>query len=270
MENVQFTRVLITPSRAKMYLEGNISNRAIRKPYLMRYVDDMRNGRWVEDTAEPIKIAKSGRILDGQTRLHAIVLANASLHFHVATGLDDDVFTVLDTGRGRNAPDIFTIAGVKNSNTIPSIIAYFNLLEQNRRMNQQVNYKKTNAELLEQYQKDEVFWQNIARKTAAWYQSFAKILTPSVIGGFYAHFYKLNPLQADEFMEQLCTGINLSSKPIQLLRNKLMQDKMSIRKMQTTMKMALIIKSWNYHLKKQEPKILKFDTVSEKFPAAIR
>jgi hypothetical protein len=98
------------------------------------------------------------------------------------------------------------------------------------------------------------------------YQTFAKILAPSFIGGFYAHFYKINAENAESFMKQLTTGIDIKNNTISLLRNRLMQDKMSVRKINPTVKMALIIKTWNCFVKNETLKTLSYDPILHKFP----
>jgi hypothetical protein len=270
MKTLEITKQLITPSIAKNYLEQNLNNRRFSQPILLRYTADMINNKWKEDTGECIKISKTGRILDGQHRLKAVILSNCSIFFYIANNIDDSVFDVLDTGKSRNASDCFYVAGIKASHTIPSIISYFNLLEDGKKNGVQINKKATNSELLEQYYKDELFWDNIAKMSMSWYLSFATILKPSMIGGFYSHFYKLNPSKAEIFMNQLCTGSGINNAIINLLRNKLMQDKMSPRKMPMNLKMALIIKTWNHYINGNNVKILKFDMIRDDFPVAIK
>jgi hypothetical protein len=269
MSKLNYTEELITPTRARQILEANIKNRDIRQPHVDKYARDMSNGRWKEQTGESIKISNTGIVLDGQHRLHAIIKANKAVVMLVISGIEDSVFDVIDTGSSRNATDVFKIADVKNSATIPSIIATFNLLEAGKKVGAQVNQKATNAMLIEQYQRDAEFWQGIARDARVMYHSFARILSPSFLGGFYAHFYKLNSVKAELFMKQLTTGVDIENNVINLLRNKLMQDKMSPRKMPPTLKMALIIKAWNYFIKNESVKLLKFDTIRDEFPKAI-
>lgn len=266
---VQYLTKLVTPAIAKEYIEANISNRRVKTPILDRYANDMANGRWKMFTGETIKISKSGRILDGQHRLLAVIKSNQSIYFDFAINLDDNVFDVIDTGSSRNASDTFKVKGIKHENVIPSTISMYNLLCLGKRAGLQKNHKSTNAMLLEQYYEDEIFWQNIAKTSHGLYLSFAKILTPSMIGGFYAYFSKLNPEKAEDFITQLTTGVNIQNETITFLRNKLMQDKMSPRKMPITLKMALIIKTWNFFIKDQKVKVLKFDSVRDEFPIAI-
>ena len=207
--------------------------------------------------------------MDGQHRLMAIVKTGHPLRLTISSNLEDDVFDVLDTGKSRNATDCFYIAGIKFSNIIPSIISHYNMLEEGRKRGMQLNQKATNAALLDQYYKDEIFWQNIAHKSINWYNNFAKILPPSFIGGTYAHLNKLNPDKSEIFMNQLCTGLDVSNSVINLLRNKLIQDKTSTKKMQPTFKVALTIKAWNQFVAGGNIKLLRFNAVQEEYPYAV-
>lgn len=266
---LEFKRQLITPSIAAQYLEANISNRSVKQPVVKQYANDMASGKWKEDTAECIKVSQTGIILDGQHRLMAVIKSNTSVFFYVATGLNDEVFDVIDTGSSRNASDTFRVKGIKRENSMPSIISMYNLLLLGRKNKLQKGIKSTNAALIEQYYLDENFWQNVAAQSFNWYLSFAKILAPSYIGGFYAFFIKLNDEKAEEFMKQLTTGIGITNDSILYLRNKLMQDKMSVRKMQPTIKIALIIKTWNHFVTNKNVKLLKYNSFNDEFPIAL-
>jgi hypothetical protein len=269
MTKLSYKEELITPTRAKELLEANIKNRLVKPVRVNLYANDIINGRWKENTGESIKISKTGLILDGQHRLHAIIKANKPVLMLIISGIEDSAFDVIDTGSSRNASDVFKIADVQNGSTIPSIIQFYNLLNDGKKPNTQINRKSTNGMLLEQYNDNPEFWQNIARQAHSMYKSFAKILVPSFIGGFHAYFYKINPERAESFMKQLTTGIDVENNTIVLLRNKLMQDKMSNRKMQSSYKMALIIKTWNCFIRGESIKVLKFDSVRDEFPKAV-
>jgi hypothetical protein len=266
---MEIKKLLLTPTIAKQYLESNVNNRNVKNRLVTQYANDMINGRWKIDTGETIKISKSGTILDGQHRLLAVIKANLPVYFHIVTDLEESVFDVLDTGSKRNASDVFKIKGAKMDNTLPSIISFYNMLHHGRKYNRDKKGDSTNSALLEQYLKDEQFWYKLGLRTMSWYDAFAKILPPSFIGGFYAYLIDKNEIKAYEFMNQLCTGINIQNDTIYMLRNKLMQDKMSIRKMDVNVRVALVIKTWNSYIKNQNIKILKFDHIREEFPEAI-
>ena len=267
---IHFNQIMITPTTAKGMLELNTSNRRIKKAIVDMYAQDMAAGRWKENTGEVIKISQTNKILDGQHRLKAIVKSNVPILMHIAVGLEDDVFSVLDTGSSRNATDAFMVSGIKNENMLPSIISMYNLLDANKRYGAQKNNKSTNSVLLDQYYSNEDYWQNLAKRSKIWYLAFSKILQPSFIGGFYAFFSKLDEDKAYQFISELCTGSGSNNFVINLLRNKLMQDKMSPRKMPPSLKIALIIKAWNYFVTDKSVKFLKFDTVNEEYPKAIK
>lgn len=266
---LQFTKQFVTPEIAQGYLKHNTSNRRVKIHLVLRYAKDILNGRWKEDTGEAIKISKSGRVLDGQHRLLAIIKAGIGLWMHVATGIEEDVFDVIDTGSSRNATDVFKIEGIKHENIIPSILSMYNLLKEGRKKGIQLENKSTNAMLLEQYQESPIFWQEVARKSINWYNAFAKILPPSYLGSFYSYFADIAPNQAEQFIDQLATGQDIENNAICLLRTKLMQDKMSARKMPPTLKIALIVKTWNFFRENATVKQLKYDTVKEPYPVAI-
>lgn len=275
---VQIKKRLITPEDAELYLqidelirkERKESNRRIRIPMVFRYANDMKSGKWKEDTAELIKISKMGCLLDGQHRLRAVIKSNTPIWFHVAEGMEDEVFDVLDTGISRNATDVFRTKGIKNESWIPSIMQMCNQLKLGRKAGMQVNMKHTNADLFEQYCKDPEYWQTVVRRSHKWYHTFGKILTPSFIGGFYSYFNTIDERIAYEFMDGLATGMNIQDNVINLLRNKLIQDKASPRKMPPTLKMALVIKSWNFYVSGTRVKQLKYSAETEDFPVAIK
>lgn len=260
----------VTPSVAKLYLELNTKNRRVKNPVVLRYAQDMLSGNWREDTGELIKVSKTGELLDGQHRLLAVIKANVCINFHFAIGLEDDLAPFLDTGSGRNATDTFKINGIKYDNTIPSIIqSYYLLKKNNGKSNSQVNDKMTNNGLLGAYRKREKFWQMVASKSHSRYLSFAKILPPSSLGSHYAVFYDINANDAELFMDALSTGLDIKNNSIGLLRQKLIQDKISQKKLPIKIKNALIIKAWNAFRLHKDTKILKYDSLREEYPTAI-
>lgn len=268
---MKIQQIAISPSIARQFLEANTSNRRVKRPVVLRYASDMLLNKWKADTAEFIKVSRTGKILDGQHRLFAVIEANKTISFHVATGLADEIFDVLDTGSMRNASDVFKIDGVKNDNVIPAIISNWYLLKQGvtDTIGAQKNTRLTNAMLLETYHKEPERWQEIAKNSMKLYDAFFKTLAPSIIGAHYALFRELDADKNELFFEQLCTGFNISNRTVALLRNKLLEDKTSQKKISASLKTAFIIKAWNYFRIGKEVKYLKFNPESEPFPKAV-
>jgi len=266
---MEFKKMLITPNIAKEMLEKNVSNRRVNHHIVNQYSSDMTKGQWKIDTGEVIKVSKTNIILDGQHRLLAIVKSNIPIYFHIAYNVEDNVFDVLDTGKIRNTTDIFKINGIQKDCLIPSIISQYNHIVANKYFVMQGYNKNTNQNLLKQYYESPDFWQNIGKIANNYYLSFAKIIPTSMIGGFYAYFVKSDKELADSFISQLCTGANITNNTILLLRNRLIQDKVSVKKLQKLTKIIFIIKTWNAFVMNKELKSLKFDADIEKVPIPI-
>lgn len=262
---------LITPSIAKDLLESNVKNRNVRKNTIARYASEMIKGNWKEDTFELIKISKTGIILDGQHRLLAVIKANTPIYFHIAYGLDDNIFDVLDTGSNRSSADVLHINNVKNSTIIPSIIQLYFRLKKNKTHLGGYNRNETlsNSDILKYYSERPEYFDNLANTTKRLYLKFAKILAPQTIGAMLAYLGDISSVDALEFMEQLCSGENVTNTSIYILRNKLIEDRTSTKKIPLNVKYALIIKVWNNYRKGVNGKHIKFAPEIETMPIAI-
>lgn len=87
--------------------EVNIRKASKRK--IEQYAVDMVENRWLE-TPVPLIFDSTGKLIDGQHRLMALRLASQygveSVDFKIATDWDRKIFSVLDTGYGRNAAQL--------------------------------------------------------------------------------------------------------------------------------------------------------------------
>ena len=268
---MEINRILVTPIIANNYLQGNTISRNLKANVVAHYAQQMSKKEWKEDTGETIKISKNGIVLDGQHRLHAIVKSNTNLHFHVFKELEDEVFDVLDTGRKRSAGDVFYIKEISNSNIIPSQIQLYTILKDNGISSKTAGFALhgTSANLLKLYNERSLFWDETAKQSLIWHTNFLKIIPPSVIGGIYGLLCDKNVEQAKSFMNQLCSGLNLTNDCIGLLRTKLIQDKVSNTKYSEDFKNALVIKTWNHFRNNDKVSLIKFSPNKEKFPIAI-
>lgn len=95
--------VRITPDMARDWLDTrNHGNRNLSAQTAQRYAQAIREGRWLT-THQGIAFDVEGRLLDGQHRLLAIVLADTPVDMWVVPGQDRSAFAVLDIGRRRQA-----------------------------------------------------------------------------------------------------------------------------------------------------------------------
>ena len=264
---MEFKKILVTPEVAQHYLQSNTKNRNVNEKRVAKYANDMARGKWKEDTGECIKVSKTGILLDGQHRLHGVVKANTNIYMGFIFNLDDSVFDVIDTGGARNPSDIFKIEGIKNAALIPSTISFARFLIDTKTTERK--HKVTNSDALEIYRTNPEYWQDSAKNSTRLYHACSRIMTPTWIGGFGVFFGGLDEDMGKRFMDQLCTGNDVENSTINVLRQKLTQDKMSIKRINKRIKLAFFLKTWNAFVNNKTLKILKFDQNKETFPVAI-
>lgn len=97
--------MLVTPELAKAFLQTNTGNRTKRGRWIADLAGMIQRGEWIT-THQGIAFSKSGKLLDGQHRLEAIVLANMPVEIMVTRGVSDDAFKVLDNGVKRTLADL--------------------------------------------------------------------------------------------------------------------------------------------------------------------
>ena len=97
----------VTPEMAKTLLNGNLINRKLQSDVVNQYANDMLENKWTLGGIG-ISISKSGFVLDGQHRLHAIVKANVPVQMLVCTDIEDDVAN-FDTGKRRSLSDWYKL-----------------------------------------------------------------------------------------------------------------------------------------------------------------
>lgn len=143
-------RVLIMPKQALEMLKLNHHNRPVSKPTVVKYANELKMGKWVYN-GESIKIAKDGRILDGQHRLLAIIKSGRSMDTEILYDLADDIFDTIDVGRGRSHSDIFALNGVPYySRKAASASAVVSLLRKHTQING--GHKLSKGDLYEFYE----------------------------------------------------------------------------------------------------------------------
>jgi hypothetical protein len=85
----------IAPERAVEYLAANRGNRAIVRSHVAALARDIRNGAWMFN-AQPICFSGSGRLLNGQHRLSAVIEAGQPIEVMVMRGLPEAAFETYD------------------------------------------------------------------------------------------------------------------------------------------------------------------------------
>jgi hypothetical protein len=94
----------VTPSMAARWLEGNTHNRPVNQGHVERLASEMKAGRW-RVTHQGLAFSASGRLLDGQHRLWAIVMADVPVQTRVFFNESAENIECLDGGLGRTSAD---------------------------------------------------------------------------------------------------------------------------------------------------------------------
>jgi hypothetical protein len=106
--------ITITPKLAAEWLKKNPCNRPLHRRTVEQYKATLARGEW-KVNGETISFDITGRLLNGQHRLTAVVESGHPLRTLVVKGVESDVFSTLDNGRNRSAADVLAVVGHKHS-----------------------------------------------------------------------------------------------------------------------------------------------------------
>ena len=107
---MKISEIVMTPVHAAKLLEGNTGNRTLSQARIAAIAADIANGAWQAD-GSPIRVAKSGKLLDGQHRLSAIVRAKREVPVVLVEGLDEEAQLTIDSGKARSFNDYLIVRG---------------------------------------------------------------------------------------------------------------------------------------------------------------
>lgn len=106
MAESSFELVFVSPNIAKMLLKDLYDEqRPYHDTYAQRYAADMKAGRWNPDNPQPIIISDTGKVIDGQHRLHAVIISGCTVPMYLARGASENTYKVVDSGTSRSVPD---------------------------------------------------------------------------------------------------------------------------------------------------------------------
>lgn len=240
----------ITPELATEMLKKNGMNRPLSRRHVEILKHQMKSGQWMFD-GTPIKFNGSGQLLDGQHRLTALIESECEFDFVVISGIPTESFSVMDTGKTRSAADAISIESIPNSMVVSDVSR--SLL--NFKSHSRLTRTSTNSSYISNAQVYNFALENhvLINKSYDFCKKFVRpILPKSKLVAFHILFSDKSALDADVFISKLCTGLDLElSNPIYILRQKLIADAVSKKKISTDIKYALIAKCWNMFRKNE-------------------
>ncbi len=198
---VVVTHEAIDVARARQYLALNIADRGFIKTHVAALARDMAAGRWLAN-AQPICLSASGRLMNGQHRLLAVVAARSVITVPVLRGLPDAAFGTYDT-QARRAPAVEEGTAAFGDQALAAAMAQ--LLWQNERRGPFTRGKKATAAELRQILADFprlLALRGFARRMLAFGRA-------SVMGYGAFVIERDNPAIGERFLKALETGANL-------------------------------------------------------------
>ena len=255
-------KTFISPNTAKEILERNTLNRVPTTALIASIAEEIKIGNFVYN-GESIIISDRGNLLDGQHRLMACVCANKGIEVNLVAGVSEKVMPTIDTGRARTAKDVFSILGVKNSSSVSTSIRY--ILERFGKQSRLSTTKKgvgairySHTNLIEFYNEHTILLDEIVTFTRHLYNTGTRIITDGKITAFiYLFSYEEDSNIVIDFFREIMLGINISTSNVAtILRNKLINDKISKFKMTNSSKTDLIIKAFRQYARNRTIKVL--------------
>lgn len=257
--SVQATTETITPVRAAELLEGNTSNRPVKKNLVGRLAAAMLEGRY-QFNGETIKVAKGGRLIDGQHRLLACVESKRPFKTLIVYGLQPEVFNSVDIGNIRSGADILGCAGEQYAHVLAAGVGHVYAWERGD-IAMRIGVPKDALQgVLERHPRLRQLCIEASYLGAA-------VGYPGLTLAFRYIFGAQNEPKAEAFFLALKEGAELGkTSPVLHLRNFLLTQKNSRSKKSKLDVMAYYIKAWNAYVTGRQLTFLKWNPSIEEFP----
>lgn len=229
----------ITPEIAEEMLEKNTSNRPLSNARVKRRRDAIIEGRY-KLTPQAIAFSRSGKLLDGQHRLNAVIMADKWTVMTVWFGCEEDECEFIDVDLApRTAADILHIKGHENTTHLAAIGRLISIAKGERVV--EVQTQTAYAELID----DPVIHHGIAVAKVG--KEVASIATLATAYWFVASQTEREPDMLNEFFGKLTTGADIPPGWFLKFRAKLARNKIHSRGSYTTQVKVVgqIIEAWN-------------------------
>lgn len=207
---------------------------------------------------DTIKFAVSGRLLDGQHRLEACVAAGQPIVSVVVEGLEDTVMSTIDIGTKRRASDALSIAGKPDNRLLADAATWvFRII----RGAQSVRFRHppTVVQLVSIVDEYPELQSSLAQVHS---RNFNKTI------GFTAMFTAIHALashsmkaEANEFIEQLGSGVGFESTEDPILKLRQMMLRMKAEKVRKRVEpwnvYGCAVKAWNAYVAGEQIGVLR-------------
>lgn len=259
--------------------EGEIRNRKKRNNVEDKYYKEMMRGKWNELNGETIKFDADGVLIDGQHRLSAQIRTGKTMWWFVAYNCCRDAFKTIDNGSNRKAPDMLSIHGEENCNTLAAALTLVAKYKDGT-MVKGGKYAVNNQDIYDLIQRESGIIESVS---LALENRGPKGFLPNSIVAFVHYMASMNggAEKANQFVLGLCNQESVAGdQPIKMLRKKLVENLVASKKASRIVVVAWCVKTWNcfytgktitpammrYRIRPQKDRDGKVITGIEEFP----
>ena len=232
--------VPVTPEMAKRWLGKNDGNRNVRTAQVRHYAQQMANGEWTANS-DAICFSPTGRLLNGQHRLNAVIQSGCTIVMLIARGMPEEAMANMDTGIPRNGSDYLKWAGEKNTALLASIGKCALIIEDGRIYRDSSAQKVSPAQIAAYI---EAHPELRDATTIAQHYKNSIDMTPTAIG--VAYWLCPDKREAIHFLESLSSRIGLDSgSPVIALDNRLRLVRSRRVKTSHRDELCMFFRAWN-------------------------
>lgn len=271
-QSIKTQIVIITAGEAKKLLGNNTHNRSISKGNIETIKTSLLRGEW-KLNGEAIKIAKDGKILDGQHRLLACAETGISFKTLLVTGLENETQDTMDSGKSRSHADVLSLAGYKNAHALSALVTATIRAEQWHLRAAFLStgaYPVTRKQVLDHVEASGQYLQDLVRTSIRFNKIGLAATSAALLKHTFSSLGEDGPQDADHFFEKLLVGDGLEKgSPILALRNELMKLRDAKGTRDKVYIAAITIKAWNKFRAGEQAMFIRFTPGGanpEKFP----
>lgn len=206
--------IAITPKMAQAWLHPSVNhdNRTVSKARVDKLAKIMIAGKF-QATHQGIAFSESGRLLDGQHRLSAIVMAGITVTMMVTRDMSEECFSAIDEGGTRSfAQRLHLVDSVMENEMICTAIRGY---LKSAPMRSSVNVISVD-DIEDEFLVKSASWEWMSRQMA----HKSKSIRQQFIAASFAIYHHINADKAALAMDRYLTGANLDAdSPILKLRN---------------------------------------------------
>lgn len=201
----------ISPQFASVILQKrNEDNRPMSEKKLAQNVADIKSGSF-QVNGETLIFDKEGKLLDGQHRLQAVLLAKQAIVSNVCFGVEPKAKMSIDQGKARSTGDVLGLHGMKNANAVASVARHVISYYRNDGTTFGRAGNVTTAEIV-----DEMSRRPTIEAALQWAVQFQKlnegVLTPSQIAIVYMILEPIYGPEVTFFLERVGLGDNIGAR----------------------------------------------------------